>query len=207
MSEIDCASNPRKPLVEAIAFDRCQAAVVEGQLFLQPGVPCDKRTLRRLFGTPDEIRRKELRHGGGKFSLWIRLSFRRHEEARLILLTLVAPKQIGTIMQQEMPFALIRQPGLAGQLDEFLQVGRGGFSRPAEVVRRKAVSRATNICTIESRQKNRAPIGDRSPAIVFSVKQTQRLTACATTELLPTASFKAFTNATEEASPASTMAV
>ena len=32
-------------------------------------------------------------------------------------------------MQQEMPFALVRQSSLVGLLDEFLRIGRGGFFR------------------------------------------------------------------------------
>jgi hypothetical protein len=92
-------------------------------------MPRDKCALSRLLGATDQLRRKKLSQRRIKFRLGIGFPLRREKEPGVVLLTRVTAEQIGTIVQQEMPFARFRQSRLAGLLKELRQIRRGRIFR------------------------------------------------------------------------------
>jgi len=110
---------------------RRKAIVIKRQLFLQPMIPCDEGTLRRLAGSSHQLIGKELTESGFQLRLRIGLSIRGQEEPRVILLAGVASQEVFTIVQQEMPLPLFSQLSQGRTADEILNIGRRrGLGRP-----------------------------------------------------------------------------
>ena len=121
-----------KPPFEPIAAEGRDVAVVERQVLLQPMVARNEGALCRLPGSPDEFGGKELFERRIEFGNRIGFAVRRHEKTGIILFAGIAVEQILPIVQEEMPFPLLRQlsfmraggePGKDGRLRAFVGLG------------------------------------------------------------------------------------
>ena len=112
------------PSFESITAHARELSWIEGETLIEPRIPRHKGALRRLFRTANQVRRKKLCQRGIEFSLRIGLTVRRQEKPRLVLFTRKPTEQIGSIVEQEMPFALACQLCLMSSLNELGQVRR-----------------------------------------------------------------------------------
>src|SRR5580765_587528 len=105
------------PSFEPFACHLRQTGIVELQPLLQPVVPCDKGALSRLIRAPNEFIREELLQRRIEFCLWVSFPIWRHKKSRVVLLTGMAPKEVFSIVKQEVPFTVVRQLGLMGEVN------------------------------------------------------------------------------------------
>ena len=86
-------------------------------------VPGDKGTLSRLLRAPNKFIGKELLQRRVELCLWVSLPIWRHEKSRIVLLTGMAPKQILSVMEQEMPLPFAGELDLQTLVDQFDKIG------------------------------------------------------------------------------------
>jgi len=86
----------------------------------------DEGAARRLTRSPDEIGGKKLRDGSFELGFRIGLAVRGKKEAGFIGLAFVSAANRRTVVEQQVPIALLVQRRAIGARQEFLQVGSVG---------------------------------------------------------------------------------
>lgn len=175
-----------------------ETARIKVQLFLEPVISSNEGALSWLSRATDQFVGEKFCEGCIELGRRIRLPIRRQEKTGIVLLALISAEEPLSIVQQEMPFTLVREVFLLRLDDQILKIGlmikllsmRDDWKEEANYKNEEWHQHGV------TKDRKGPDISARAPIM------PQRTDACARTGWPAMASLRDLTNATGEASPA-----